>query len=60
MNKISEFVGSVKQEIKKISWPEKQAIVDSTIVVFVSLFFISAVVAAIDFCFFKIITFIRL
>lgn len=58
MNKLSDFFGSVKQEVKKISWPEKQDIKDSTIVVFVSLFFISVIVAAVDYFFLKIITYI--
>jgi len=58
VNKFTDFFQGVSQEIKKVSWPERKEIIDSTIVVFVSLIFLSLVVGTIDYCFSKLITLI--
>jgi preprotein translocase subunit SecE len=55
MNKIAEtyerlrgFLGEVKTELKKCAWPSRQELIDSTIVVIISVILLGAYVALSD------------
>lgn len=43
------FVNDVSKEMKKVSWPDKDKLRQSTIVVIVATLIITAIVAVIDF-----------
>ena len=47
--KIKQYSGEVSKEMKKVSWPTKQQLKESTIVVIVTCLLISAFVWVIDF-----------
>jgi preprotein translocase subunit SecE len=56
MNKLKQkvegaktFFGEVVNEIKKATWPEKQELIESTLVVIVSVVMLSGFVAVCDF-----------
>jgi preprotein translocase subunit SecE len=48
MNKIKEFLEDVRKEMKKVSWPDQQELVDYTIVVVVFTIILSAFIFAVD------------
>lgn len=48
MNKIKEYLNDVRQEMKKVSWPDQQELVDYTIVVVVFTILLSAFIFAVD------------
>ena len=48
MNKIKEFLEDVRKEMKKVSWPDQQELVDYTIVVIVFTVLLSAFIFAVD------------
>ncbi|MFH1381078.1 MAG: preprotein translocase subunit SecE [Candidatus Omnitrophota bacterium] len=37
MNKITKFISDVKVELKKVSWPTRRELINSTIVVIISV-----------------------
>lgn len=47
--KIKEFVGEVQKEMKKVSWPTKEQLKDSTVVVLATTAVLTVFVYAIDF-----------
>ncbi len=47
--KIKEFVGEVQKEMKKVSWPTKEQLKDSTVVVLTTTAVLTIFVYAIDF-----------
>jgi preprotein translocase subunit SecE len=47
--KIKEFVGEVSKEMKKVSWPTKEQLKESTIVVITASLVMTVFVYAIDF-----------
>ena len=47
--KIKQYSGDVSKEMKKVSWPTKQQLKESTIVVIVTCVLIAAFVWVIDF-----------
>lgn len=47
--KIKEFVGEVQKEMKKVSWPTKEQLKDSTVVVITTTAVLTVFVYAIDF-----------
>ena len=49
MKKIKIFIQDVHGELKKVSWPTRQDVKDSTIVVIISAFFLALFVGAVDF-----------
>ena len=52
INKIITFVSSeVPIELKKVTWPTKAELIDATIIVVISAFFLGIYVAGIDFVF---------
>lgn len=46
--KIKEFVGEVQKEMKKVSWPTKEQLKDSTVVVLTTTAVLTVFVYAID------------
>jgi len=55
VNKIVGFVNEVKAELKKVSWPNKDELIGSTIVVLVTVAILSAFVGACDLLFSRVI-----
>ena len=55
MNKIIEFIKGANKEFKKVSWPSKDEVMDSTIVVIVSVIMIAIVLGLMDLSLRKII-----
>ncbi len=51
---ITSFFRGVKQEMKKVQWPTKQELVRYTIIVFITVIFISFIIMAVDFVFMEI------
>ena len=52
--KITDFVNGVTKEMKKVTWPTKDELKDSTTVVLVSTVIISLFIAAVDIVFTEI------
>ncbi|MFH0879577.1 MAG: preprotein translocase subunit SecE [Lentisphaerota bacterium] len=48
INGIRNFVGEVRAELKKCSWPNRSELIDSTVVVIVSVLIIGVFVGASD------------
>ncbi len=48
VNKVQTFVGEVKTELKKSSWPSRSELVESTIVIIVSMLMLGAFVGLSD------------
>ncbi|MGM0547323.1 MAG: preprotein translocase subunit SecE [Bacteroidota bacterium] len=48
MNKIIEYLEDVRKEMKKVSWPDQDELVDYTIVVVVFTIILSAFIFGID------------
>lgn len=48
MNKLREFVDSVRKEMAKVSWPERQELIDQTIVVVVFSIILSLFIFGVD------------
>jgi len=48
MDKIKEFIEDVRKEMRKVSWPDQQELVDYTIIVVVFTVILSAFIFAID------------
>jgi preprotein translocase subunit SecE len=55
MKKIINFIKESYAELKKVIWPSRDDVVAQTIVVVVSLVFVSIALALIDFASFKVI-----
>jgi len=49
--KITEFINGVTKEMKKVTWPTKDELKDSTTVVLVSTVIVSLFIAAVDLLF---------
>lgn len=48
MNKLFTFLQEVRAEIRKISWPKKDEMIGSSIIVFVFVVFFAAVLGVMD------------
>ncbi len=48
---MKKFFQEVKGELKKVSWPTKRELVDSTLVVIVSVFLLGIFIGIVDFFF---------
>jgi preprotein translocase subunit SecE len=48
MDKIKEYIDDVRREMKKVSWPDQQELIDYTIVVVVFTVLLSAFIFAVD------------
>ena len=55
MGKIVNFVKECYGELKKVNWPSREDVVSQTVVVVVSLLFVSVALAIIDFAAFRMI-----
>jgi len=53
ISKIQKFIGEVFAEMKKVSWTTKRELVDSTLIVILSSFFLGIFVGVIDYAFSK-------
>lgn len=58
VNRVSKFLKEVKIEMKKVSWPNRQELIDSTIVVIVSVFMLAVFIGVCDYVISKFIRFI--
>ncbi len=56
--KIKDFVGEVSKEMKKVSWPSKEQLKESTIVVVITTLVFTVFVYAVDFLMGNVINFI--
>ena len=54
--KITTFIKESYAELKKVIWPSKNDVISQTVVVVVSLVFVSAALALVDFCALKLIS----
>ncbi len=54
-NKIVGFINEVKNELKKVSWPNRDELIGSTIVVLVTVAILSVFVGACDLVFSRVI-----
>ncbi|MDZ7683026.1 MAG: preprotein translocase subunit SecE [Fodinibius sp.] len=48
MEKIKEYLEDVRREMKKVSWPDQQELIDYTIVIVVFTIILSAFIFAVD------------
>ena len=48
MNSIKEYIKDVRKEMRKVSWPDQDELVDYTIVVVVFTILLSAFIFAVD------------
>ncbi|HON77171.1 MAG TPA: preprotein translocase subunit SecE [Spirochaetota bacterium] len=53
--KMLEFIRESREELKKVAWPEKDEVSNFTIVVIVTLIFVSVFLGLVDFVLNKII-----
>ncbi|HPB80983.1 MAG TPA: preprotein translocase subunit SecE [Spirochaetota bacterium] len=53
--KMLEFIRESREELKKVAWPEKEEVSNFTIVVIVTLIFVSVFLGMVDFVLNKII-----
>jgi preprotein translocase subunit SecE len=58
LSRAKEFVGEVKSEFKKISWPDKKVTMGSTGVVIVLVFLIAIYLGAVDLFIGKLVSYI--
>lgn len=56
--RVSRYLREVRQEIKKVTWPSKEEIISSTIVVLVTVAFFVLLIGGLDFVFAKLVRFI--
>lgn len=49
-----KFFREVKAELKKVAWPTKSELVNYTVIVFITVLFISALIAIVDGIFAKL------
>ena len=55
VEKVRGFLSEVGMEMKRSSWPTRKDLVDSTIVIIVSMLLLGAFVATADYVFIKIV-----
>ena len=58
MNKVAKFINEVKLELKKVSWATRRELINSTIVVIVSVIILAVFIGLCDFAWSTIINFI--
>ena len=57
-NRVTTFLSEVKSELKKVSWPTRDELKASTVVVIIATFLLGIYIGIIDFFLSKIITFL--
>ena len=55
MKKIIEFLRESYGELKKVNWPSQEDVISQTVIVVISLIFISVSLALMDFAAFRLI-----
>ena len=58
VDKVRTFLGEVRAETKKVSWPKRAELRESTTVVVVSVFIITVFISIIDLALNKALTFV--
>lgn len=58
MLKVGKFIGQVKIEMKKVSWPSRHELINSTIVVLASVIFLSLFIGVCDLILSRVINFL--
>ncbi|MGF1670960.1 MAG: preprotein translocase subunit SecE [Balneolaceae bacterium] len=48
MKKIKDFIESVRKEMKKVSWPTQQELIDNTIIIVVFTIIVSLFIFGVD------------
>jgi len=56
--RVSRYLREVRQEIKKVTWPSKEEIISSTLVVLVTVAFFVLLIGSLDFVFAKLVRFV--
>ena len=55
-NRVTTFLSEVKSELKKVSWPTRDELKASTVVVIIATFLLGLYIGIIDFVLSKVIT----
>lgn len=58
IDRVTRFLKEVRQEVKKVTWPQRKEIVGSTIVVIISVFIVSFFLGFIDLTLQKLLSYI--
>jgi preprotein translocase subunit SecE len=56
ISQIKKFLTQTKIELKKVSWPNKNELVGSTVVVIITVLFLSAYIGIVDFVVSKLVS----
>lgn len=56
MAKITEFISEARVELKKVNWPSRKELIDSTKVVLITSFLLAAFIGVVDFILSQLIT----
>lgn len=56
--RISRYLREVRQELKKVTWPSKEEIISSTVVVIVTVAFFVLVIGTFDYIFAELVKFV--
>ncbi|MDI6892656.1 MAG: preprotein translocase subunit SecE [Actinomycetota bacterium] len=55
LTRLSQYLREVRRELKKVTWPSKQEIVASTIVVLIVVIFFALFIGGLDFFFAQVL-----
>lgn len=56
MVKITQFISEARVELKKVNWPSRKELIDSTKVVLITSFLLAAFIGVVDFILSQLIT----
>ena len=56
MAKITQFISEARVELKKVNWPSRKELIDSTKVVLITSFLLAAFIGVVDFILSQLIT----
>ena len=56
--RVSRYLREIKQELKKVTWPSKEELISSTVVVIATVAFFVLLIGGLDFVFAKLVKFI--
>ncbi len=56
MAKITQFISEARVELKKVNWPSRKELIDSTKVVLLTSFLLAAFIGVVDFILSQLIT----
>ena len=60
LKRVSRYLREVRQELKKVTWPSKEELISSTVVVLVTVAFFILLIGAMDFIFAELVRFVTL